>query len=913
MNAGSAFDAALPLDGGGGGGATPSAGGGAGGGAVYITASTATLDGLIDADGDGGVSQGFEGGGGGAGGAIIVDAGVLRGTGTVSVQGGDGGAGASFGGGGGGGGRLWIREQAYTAFSSTLTLRTAGGAGAGFGSFGAGGQAGVPFFDPLHWTGAGGNALASNGANWRGGAAPLGGARLVFGAVTALQICSWDMSVIPSSVSILLPQITTTVVLASSMSVAGSFDMAGGTLTAASGLVLRVDGALSQTGGRMELSLSTLALAAAGGAFPVQFFDAIARNLVVGGASPATATVSGALTVSSRAFVSAGAELVLTTGTLRLDGDGPYTGAGGVSASTGHWTVAGGASTQTWTKVNGYFGSLRVSNISAGGLTLSTAAGSSFSLTGGLTVDSAAVLYATAAALDVGGNWKVSGSAKLSNSTVTFSGAAGSTLAVVSGGAFDYLRIAGPDLTVTLSTAVSVASSMTVSGGTLDLAGGTLSVRGRWTQTGGVVLGGTSRVVFDGTVAQTVNMLPGSSFGSFVSSNAAGVTIASALTANAQFEWHRGPLNFAGRALSVGGDMLMPGGTGLVFAGSTVTFSGVSTQTINFATLASVVVDNPSPVRIGLDSTWGNFTVNPGRYFDTGIRHLLITGDQWNTAGAIYGASSQYHTVTWTPPSSITVGAGSIVNASLILSAGKTAILQGGLIIDGAGNAFDPQQGSTLVNAPGGSTLTFRGSSDLVSSAGANWFYAGDVANSWLVYEGTGGFRGANLTTTTFGSIQVALSTNSSVFQPPNLNLLGSLIVSTGSVRPAGSRTITLGGDLIQTGGVIDFNTASTGTILLVGSSSQTLSLLPGSTLWNLVADGTGTVNAATFLRVRGNFTVNSGLFRAGSSSHSFQSNILVGPGGAFDGQTSTVTLDGAALGRSSQSITFLGSGAVLG
>ncbi|MDD5305383.1 MAG: hypothetical protein PHS14_19975, partial [Elusimicrobia bacterium] len=852
------------------------------------------------------------GGGGGAGGSVIVDAAVLYGTGTVSAQGGDGGTGATFGGGGGGGGRFWIRERAYAAFVSTLTIRSAGGAFGFGGTFGAAGQPGALFLDPLHWTGAGADALASNGANWRGGSAPLGGERLVFGASETAKACVWDLAAAVGGVSI-LPQFSSSVYLASSLGVAGSFDMAGGTLTAAAGLALRVDGALSQTGGRLNLSVSTLAVAGAGGSWPVSFFDAEAANFVVGGVAAATATVSGALTVDLSARVNALAQLVLTTGTLRLNGDGPFAGAGGVSASTGHWTLAGGGSTQTWTMINGNFGSLRVSNDS-GGLTLSTAAGSSFSLTGGLTVDSAAVLRATATALSVGGDWAVFGSALMSQSTLTFAGASGSTLAVVAGASFDALNIAGPDLTVNFSTTVTVASTMTVSGGTLNLAGSTVSVRGYWTETGGAVLGGASRVVFNGNSPQAVTSLPGNSLGAFVSSNTVGVTILSPLTAKAQLEWHRGALNFAGRALSIGGDALIKGGTGLTFAGSTVTFAGVSTQTVNFSTLDSVVIDNPKPVKFTFDPTLGNFTINPGRYFDGGVRQMTIVGDRWNTAGAFYASNSPFHAVTWAPPTgSITIGAGSIVNARVVLSSNTTAILQGGLIIDGAGYAFEPKTGSTLLNAPGGSTLTFRGSSDLSPVAGPNWFYAGDVANSWMVFEGTGVSRGAFLSTNTYGSIQVALNDNLSVFSPPNLNLLGSLVVSTGIVRPVGARTLTLGGDLLQTGGAIDFNTASTGTLRLVGSSSQTLSLLPGATLWNLVADGTGTVSAASSLRVRGDFAANAGLFRAGSSNHSFQKNFIVGPGGSFDGETSTVTLDGAALGRSSQSVTFLGSGAFWG
>lgn len=613
---------------------------------------------------------------------------------------------------------------------------------------------------------------------------------------------------------------------------------------------------------------------------------------VVGDGTAATATVSGFLTVSSSATINALAQLLLTTGTLRLEGNGPFYGAGSVSASSGHWTVAGG-STQSWTRFSGNLGSLRVSNPGGSGLTLSTAAGSAFSLTGGLTVDPAAVLRATATAIELGGDWNVAGSAFLSGSTVTFAPAAGSTLSVVAGGIFDFVRIAGP--------------------GTVSLGGSTISVRRDWTETGGAVLGAQSRLMLDGAVAQVFTALPGSTYGAFVASNTAGVRLASDLTAAAQFEWLRGTLNFAGRALSIGGDMLITAGSGLTYAGSTVTFAGVSTQTVHFTALDAVIVDNPSPVRLGFDSTWGNLTVNPGRYFDGTNRVLTIGGGRWSTAGAVYGGLSQIHAVVWQPASSsITIAAGSIVNAKVSISTGVTAILEGGLTIAGAGNSLDPRGGSTVLNAPGGSTITFRDSSDLAPSAGAGWSYAGDAASSWLVFEGTGLARGAFLSTATLGNIHVAMST-ASVFAPPNLNLLGSLVISSGIVRAVGARTFSLGGDLLQPGGELDFVTAATGTVRFTGASTQTVSLLAGTTLWNVVADGTGTVAAASSLRVRGDFAVNSGRFHAGVSTHAFRRNVFIGAGGFFDGMSSTVTLDGASIGRSSQSVSFLGGGAFWG
>ncbi|MEK7389541.1 MAG: hypothetical protein AAB036_07570, partial [Elusimicrobiota bacterium] len=876
-NGGGTFDSLEPSDAGGGGGGTPSSDGGAGGGVIILIASTATIDGRVDADGADGQTVGLEGGGGGAGGSIVIDVDVLRGTGTVSARGGAGGGAVNFGGGGGGGGRLWIRERSYAQVSSTLTyLMTGGSLGAGGTASGSVGASGSGVLSPLHWNGAGADALASNALNWTGGILPSDGVQVVLGSSATAKACIWNLAVSLGSMTV-LPQFSSSVVLASSLTVSGSFEMAAGTLTAAPGLVLRLDGAVRQTGGRLNLSASTMTLAGLGGSIAVSLFDASAQRVVVGGVAAATATLSGSLAVSSAVHLSAGARLDLSTGTLRLSGDGPFAGPGGVSASTGHWTQAAGASTQTWTKFNGFLGGLRVSNASAGGLTLSTAAGSSFTLTGGLTVDSAAVLKATAAALGVGGDWSVSGTAYLARSTVTFSSAGTSTAAIVSGGTFDFLVVDMQSATLLLSTRVTVASTVTIVSGTLDLSAASVTVRGYWTENGGLVVGGTSRVLFDGTGAQTVLQRPSSSFGAFISSPAASMTLAGPLSTTRELEWHRGSLNIAGRALSIRGDMLNKSGGALTAAGSTTTLVGGSTQTVTFTGLDGVVVDNSNAagVRLGVNATWGNFTIHPGRTFDGGTRSLTVIGDSWNTAGANYLSTPQQHSVTWSPPAAIAVASGSVVNAKLSLSLNKTARLLGGLFIDGAGNSFDPKQGSSVINAAGGSTITFRASADLIPSSGSNWFYGGDVDNSWLVFQGTGGARGSALSTTTFGSVLISLNSTADVFQAPDLNLLGSMRVSGGTLRPQGSRTISLGGDFIQTGGAVDFATPATGTVRMTGVSSQTVSLLPGATLWHLVTVGTGTVRAGSSLLIRGDLSVAAGQFSAGASTHAVQGRIF--------------------------------------
>ena len=441
-NGGVPYDGMPPLYAGSGGGGTPSANGGSGGGFLQVSAATAALNGLLAADGEPGVTLGFQGGGGGSGGAIVVRAQVITGSGTASARGGDGGSGADYGGGGGGGGLVWIQEYSgYSVLHSTLTVHVEGGDyGGGFTDLGGIGSDGAVFVDPRHWGGGGADALASNRLNWSAGLAPRGGERLVFGSSATAKGCLWDMPSVAVGSATLTTMFSTTVVLASSLNVTGAFDMYGGTVVAGAGLVLRVGGDLTQTGGRIDLAVSTLSLAGAGGVMAAGFFDARAARLVVGGLAPATATVTGMLEVSSRAYLSSGALLFLSTGVVRFDGDGPFAGPGSVDAVPGSVALAAGSSSQTWTAWPGRIGALRVSNFAAGGLTLSTAAGSTFVFNGGVSADTGTVLQAAATYLRVGGGWSAYGTALLSNSTAAF-GAVSGAAAVTAGAAFDNIVI----------------------------------------------------------------------------------------------------------------------------------------------------------------------------------------------------------------------------------------------------------------------------------------------------------------------------------------------------------------------------------------------------------------------------------------------------------------------------------------
>jgi hypothetical protein len=909
-NAGAASGTMPPSGAGSGGGGSSSAGGGAGGGFFEVRAASAALDGLVDADGDDGVSFGTGGGGGGAGGAVLVDADYLSGAGRIQADGGSGGTGATYGGGGGGGGRIWLKEEGgYAVEHSSLTLSVNGALFGGGSSFGTSGAAGRRFVDPRHWTGAAGGGLASNGANWSEGLAPSGGERVVFGSSATAKTCQWDLSGVSVGSAAFSAAFSSSVVLTASMSVTGAFELDGGVVKAGPGVVLDLRGPATQTGGQLSLSGSTLTLAGAGGAVAYAFNGGFASTVTVGGVSPATATLAGSLGAGGPLLLAAGSVLRLSTADLTLDGDGPFAGAGEVDASSASVAIAGGTSRQVWGQWPGRMGGLRVSN--PAGLTLSTASGVAFHFAGGVAVDAGSVLYATGTWLYVGGDWAASGAVSLPSSTVTFNASAG-VQTVSAGGSFDFLTVDDAGATLRFSTTVVVASTVTLLSGTLDLAASTVTVKGDWLESPGVVVAsGTGVTAFDGG-AQTVRQLGGNSFGAFISSSSYSLTVSSTLGVGGNLSWLQGRLFLDTASVVLGGDATFtyPGGQILSVAGSTEVFNGSSTQTVTFSGLGNVVDENRSPggLRLSANMTIGSLRATAGAVLDGVASRVVVTGDSWDTSGSTYVATNPTHEVVWAPAgSTITVAAGSVVNARVTVNGGVVAVLQGDLTLGGAGDYLAPGSGASIVNAPGGSTITFRDSADLIPASAANWFYTGDSTSSWLVFEGSGIARGASLSTTTFGSFRVALDSDSERFTAPDIDLAGKLVLEGGTLKPKSGSLWTIAGDVLQSSGVVDFASVSTGTVLLAGTAPQTVRLLSNSSLWHLTDANPAGVAVSSGLIVDGNFAVTAGTFSAGSGDLSLRGPVLVSTGAFFDGQTSTVTLDGALQGRSFQSVEAYG------
>ncbi|HAM36986.1 MAG TPA: hypothetical protein DCP85_13785 [Elusimicrobia bacterium] len=883
--------------------------GGAGGGLIVINAGTVTVSGLITAAGTAGADGATAGGGGGAGGSIRIRTGYLYGQGALSVAGGAGGGSTFSGGGGGGGGRISVVVTGpYDVLTSTLAFQTAGGMGGTAPNDGMAGGSGSLHVDPVHWTGgAAGSNIASQAANWYG-AAPVAGNTVVFGASNTVKDCSWDLgiSVAVGSFSI-IPGYAGTITLDNTLQVTGTWDMSAGTVTMTGDYALRIDSHVAQTGGRFDLRNGTFTLQGLGTRNVSFTSDSLFQNFFASCPAAGIGVINllSDLDVDQNLIIGPNCTMNLPAGkTLRLAGNWPWVGQGNISIPPSHLIVADGSRNQVWEAPPSALGRVRVSK-AGGTLTWNSGAAGVWTLGGAaaaseLTVDAGSVFSAAKQRINISGDWVNYGDVSLSGSTVAFISTAVDQ-SIAAGGNFSILEVANPGRVLFVSTPTVVASSVSVAAGTLDLGVTTMSVGSHFLQSpGAVVRAAAGTIIFNGNGpgAQRVALQAGSSFYHVISSGTS-VVIASPLVVVNDLEWHRGTLQISSQPITALGNLLRKGGGSLVVGGSTITFSGTSPQAMEFGSAYSLNVDNshPAGVRLLADLLVKNrFSVQPGRTFDAQDHAFTMTGSTWSTAGANYLSVNPAHAVTWTPASgTMYVAAGSTINANVVLSANRTAYLQGDLNLCGFGNVLDPRSGAVIINAAGGSTITFRDTADLAPSMGSNWIYGGDAANSWLVYEGTGTARGSLISSNALGNLLVRLAGDTSTFLHSDMNLAGSLAVQSGVFRPAGDKTLSLQRDFIQTGGVVDYVSVGTGTLRFQGTgTAQAVSLLAGHSLQGFVLDASTTVLARSALNVRGDFTVLRGTFSAGAYAHRLGGNLDLAAGTWFEAQGSTLTLDGS-------------------
>jgi uncharacterized repeat protein (TIGR01451 family) len=460
-------------------------------------------------------------------------------------------------------------------------------------------------------------------------------------------------------------------VSANTLTVAGNFTVAAGTVTHSGGTIavtagaVSISGTLNESGGTF-LSKADLTVNS-GGTVNVSGTGVLhmAQDMVT--------TPSNAITIAAGGTIaqSGGSVDVKVFTTTAGAPNGTYTQSAGTFKEYSDFANYG-----TFTSTGG-----TVDFVAAGG-------GNSFPATLGPTqffnvINDVDPKYANqAVSFSVAGNWTSNAAVDMSGKavTVTFNGSGAQTIGGTASTTFYNATINKPSGTATLAqTEIIKNGNLTVTAGTLDLAaftmdraasGGTLTVSaGATLKIGGTntfpanyathTLAATSTVEYSGT-AQTVTAesygnltlsgsgtktMPGSALalaGNFTMSGTASATAAAALTVNGNFTLGSGT-TFAAASFShqVKGNF---SNSGTFTAGtSTFTFTGTSPQSIggsNATTFNALAINNAAGVSLsGVDATVGAALTLTSGLVTTGANTLVIgaSGTVSRTSGYVVG------------------------------------------------------------------------------------------------------------------------------------------------------------------------------------------------------------------------------------------------------------------------------------
>ena len=175
--------------------------------------------------------------------------------------------------------------------------------------------------------------------------------------------------------------------------------------------------------------------------------------------------------------------------------------------------------------------------------------------------------------------WQQNGTFLAGTSTVTFTGTSDQLL---QGSAtpknFANFRV-NSSSTVSPTGPLDINGNFTISGGTFVAGGYNHAIAGNFSQTGGWFSAQSSTITFDGIVAQTVSLMPGSAFNNFTYSGTGSLTPLSNLIITGNFTESVGVFNCGNYTYKIGGNLM--NNTGWTLGGnSTFVLDGVSPQTL---------------------------------------------------------------------------------------------------------------------------------------------------------------------------------------------------------------------------------------------------------------------------------------------------------------------------------------------
>ena len=194
--------------------------------------------------------------------------------------------------------------------------------------------------------------------------------------------------------------------------------------------------------------------------------------------------------------------------------------------------------------------------------TISTSGAPAITLTGSLTISSG-TFSAGASAISVGGNLTISVTTFTTTGTVTMTGTSSAGTITSDGTSFGALTINGSGGTYTLQDALSVASSLTITAGTLAAGTRAISVGGNWSNSG--TFTGSGTVTMTGTSSAGTIKSGGKSFGALTINGIGGTyTLQDALSTSGNLTLSAGSLVAGAFGVTVGGSLSV--GDGVTYA-----------------------------------------------------------------------------------------------------------------------------------------------------------------------------------------------------------------------------------------------------------------------------------------------------------------------------------------------------------
>ncbi|MBI2901507.1 MAG: hypothetical protein HYY17_15080 [Planctomycetes bacterium] len=605
------------------------------------------------------------------------------------------------------------------------------------------------------------------------------------------------------------------------VTVNGTFDATGGSVTFTGAGYLTLGGAVTSLG-TFTASTSTVDYASASSQ-TVQ--DVIYYNLTVSGGQTATAgfnitptKLGGTLTISGASILDVNGSFDATgravtfgaNGTLRLGG--AVTSLGGFTAGTGTVIYDDTGANQTVDPTASYY-NLTIDKTSR---TANVPNGATLTLSNDLTILSGTLSAPSAAAINVGRNWTNNGTFSAGTVVVTLTGTVAAAITGSSNTTFNVLNIgttlgAGESKTVGIGHSTP-ASSLTITANVLTI--------GSTTQTTGstlVYLG--SYGAGNNSVAQTLTV-------------SGSVTINVGTTGGGQLA----SVGALAHAINVGGTWT---NNGWFVAGSSVTtFTTAGTAAITGSANTTFNILN-----LGTTLGAGTKIVNIGH--STAGSALTITASTLNVGATTGGTTT-------------TVNLGN--NGTADNTVAQTLTVTGALTINGTGtNTLAVGSNGSLAHAinvggnwtkngafsPGSGTVTFNGGAQAIQGSTATAFYNVAIAASSTTTLGPSIAANTQVggSLTVSGILQIGAASG---LLGQDLSVTGAFTINTGgTVQHTNAQnqvhTIWINGDLANSG-TLDTYAAANRTIWLefVGSAGTTITGNGTYDLWK-VEFGKGT------------------------------------------------------------------------